>query len=83
MASGAQSGTSNELRISDLQGAVQKESPDVYVTFRWGNEHVETPVRGSSAECSRVRTVPSYFHGHQRCNMLSLVHQTVKLQYTM
>ena len=43
MASGMQAGSS-ELRISDLQGAVQKESPDVYVTFRLGNEHAETPV---------------------------------------
>ena len=48
MASGMQAGAS-ELRISDLQGAVQKESPDVYVTFRLGNEHAETPVRSGAA----------------------------------
>lgn len=36
--------STQELRISDLQGAVEKTSPDVYVTFRLGNEHAETPV---------------------------------------
>lgn len=53
MASGMQAGSS-ELRISDLQGAVQKESPDVYVTFRLGNEHAETPVRRGAACASTL-----------------------------
>lgn len=34
-----------ELTISDIHGSVTRDSPDVYITFRVGDEHVETPVR--------------------------------------
>ena len=34
-----------ELTISDIGGSLLRDSPDVYVTFRLGNEHGETSVR--------------------------------------
>ncbi len=39
-----------ELRISDIRGALTREEPDVYVTFRLGNEHAETPVIKDASE---------------------------------
>lgn len=35
----------NELTISDIHGSVTRDSPDVYITFRVGDQNAETPVR--------------------------------------
>ncbi len=34
-----------ELTISDIHGSVTRDSPDVYITFRVGDQNAETPVR--------------------------------------
>lgn len=46
MKSGSQGGmgSSPELTISSITGSVTKDSPDVYITFRLGDEHAETTV---------------------------------------
>lgn len=37
-------GSAPELTISSITGSVTKDSPDVYITFRVGDEHAETSV---------------------------------------